>query len=172
MTVCPKCQHENDDGVQICTYCGAPLIDLLDRAATRTLDNTNFEEGTPKWGSARFGMRTILSIGVEGKLDTFTFDANVIDKLVIGRGDPRTGEMPEINLSGFNAIEKGVSRRHAFIVRRDGSLYLVDNDSANGTFLNGQKLVAQQPRVLRDGDDIRLGYLVIRITFRTVSSST
>jgi pSer/pThr/pTyr-binding forkhead associated (FHA) protein len=85
----------------------------------------------------------------------------------VGRYNPTTDEKPEIDLTDYGAVEKGVSRRHAFIIRRDGSLYLVDNDSPNGTFLNGQKLVAQQPRVLRDGDDIRLGHLVLRITFQS-----
>ena len=64
-----------------------------------------------------------------------------------------------------SALEKGVSRRHASIVRKDGSLYLVDKASANGTFLNGQKLVANQPRVLRDGDEVRLGRLTMLVTF-------
>lgn len=168
MATCPKCQHENSDNAELCTYCGTPLINILGRVSTRALDNTDFEEGTPKWGSARFGARTNLLIGVEGEVDTFIFDANQIEELIVGRYDPRTGEMPEIDLSHFGAIEKGVSRQHAFVIRRDGSLYLVDNNSANGTFLNGQKLVAQQPRVLRDGDDIRLGHLVMRITFETV----
>ena len=37
--------------------------------------------------------------------------------------------------------------------------------SHNGTYLNGQRLIAHQPRVLRDGDDIRLGFLVLRVKF-------
>jgi hypothetical protein len=165
--VCPECQRENREGNQICDYCGAPLIDVLDRTSTRSLDDTDYEEGTPKWGSARFGSRTNLLVGVEGEVGTFVFDANEIDELLVGRYNPTTDEKPEIDLTDYGAVEKGVSRRHAFIIRRDGSLYLVDNDSPNGTFLNGQKLVAQQPRVLRDGDDIRLGHLVLRITFQS-----
>ena len=58
----------------------------------------------------------------------------------------------------------------AFLLRRDGALHIVDNDSANGTYLNGQRLVARQPRILRDGDDIRLGHLVVRVTFNVGGS--
>ena len=63
--------------------------------------------------------------------------------------------------------DRTVSRKHAKIVMREGRCFITDLRSRNGTFLNGQKLVAQQPRVLRDGDDIRLGHLVLRITFET-----
>ena len=35
----------------------------------------------------------------------------------------------------------------------------------NGTFLNGQRLVPNQPRILRDGDEIRLGHLVLYVRF-------
>jgi predicted component of type VI protein secretion system len=30
-------------------------------------------------------------------------------------------------------------------------------------------LISEQPRVLRDGDDIRLGYLVVRVVFDRTS---
>jgi len=38
--------------------------------------------------------------------------------------------------------------------------------SSNGTFLNGQRLVPNQPRVLRDGDEVRFGKLVAHIYFK------
>jgi hypothetical protein len=162
---CPECKRENKEDTKICVYCGAPLIDITQATATRSLNDTDFEEGTPRWGSARFNARSNLVIGVDGEVRTFIYDADQISELIIGRQDPKSGDAPEIDLSRFAALEKGVSRRHASIIRKDGSLYLVDNASANGTFLNGQRVVANQPRVLRDGDDIRLGHLVIRITF-------
>ena len=162
---CPNCEKENSNDAQICVYCGSLLVDANMAASTRTLDDADFEEGVPKWGSARFNARTNLILGVEGDPKTLIFDATEIEELVMGRADPKTGDAPEVNLSEFAALDKGVSRRHAAIVRRDGSLYLMDMSSANGTYLNGQRLVPEQPRVLRDGDDIRLGHLTVRITF-------
>ena len=48
-----------------------------------------------------------------------------------------------------------VSRFHAQIRRRDGSFYLVDLNSTNGTFINGKQIKGK--RVLRAGDVIRIG---------------
>jgi pSer/pThr/pTyr-binding forkhead associated (FHA) protein len=43
----------------------------------------------------------------------------------------------------------------------------VDRASANGTFVNGQRLHRNEVRVLRNGDDIRLGRLVLSAKFYT-----
>jgi len=98
------------------------------------------------------------------------FDAGTINELRIGRVNPDNGERPEIDLTDANAIEKGVSRRHAAIIRKEGgAIHLVDKGSDNGTYLNGQKLIPNQARILRDGDEIRLGFLVLNIRFERFS---
>ncbi|MEQ8674141.1 MAG: FHA domain-containing protein [Aggregatilineales bacterium] len=166
MIECHECGRKNEASAKICVYCGAVLMDVQQEyASTRTLNDTDFEEGVPKWGSARFNAQMNLVVGVEKEAKSMIFDASQIEELVIGRRNPDSEEAPEIDLEKWGAVDKGVSRRHAAIIRKDGSLHVVDRGSANGTFLNGQRLVANQPRVLRDGDDIRLGHLVIRITF-------
>lgn len=166
MIKCPNCARDNEPDAKICIYCGAPLVDVVSSgAATRSLGDTDYEDVVSKLGPAKFGHRMNLVIGVGKDARTLSFASNEIESLVIGREDPDTGERPEIDLTDFGAVEKGVSRRHAAIIRKDDSLQIVDRDSPNGTFLNGQRLVANQSRVLRDGDDIRLGHLVIRINF-------
>jgi pSer/pThr/pTyr-binding forkhead associated (FHA) protein len=98
--------------------------------------------------------------------ERFVFDANAVTEIIIGRKDPTTGDSPAIDLTKFDAIEQGVSRRHAAIVRKEGgSLQIVDQGSPNGTFLNGQRLIANQARILRDGDELRLGKLVLSVKF-------
>jgi pSer/pThr/pTyr-binding forkhead associated (FHA) protein len=37
--------------------------------------------------------------------------------------------------------------------------------SSNGTFVNGQRLFSEQPNILIEGDEIRLGNLVATITY-------
>lgn len=47
-----------------------------------------------------------------------------------------------------------VSRIHAGIERRDGKYFLEDLNSTNGTFLNGERLEANEYRQLHSGDEI------------------
>ena len=60
--------------------------------------------------------------------------------------------------SGIYVASLHVSRRHAAIqyIEEQG-FYLIDFNSTNGTFLNGEPVY--QPRKLEDGDRIRLGSL-------------
>jgi FHA domain len=139
--------------------------DYLRRTATRALGNTDFEESEPRWGTARFGSRMNLLLFVRGVKEPFVFDADATTELIIGRYDPDTEQSPDVDLEDYGAAEKGVSRRHASIIRRDGQLNLMDFGSDNGTYLNGQKLIPNQPRILRDGDDIRLGHLVLHAKY-------
>ena len=48
---------------------------------------------------------------------------------------------------------------------------MVDLGTPNGTYLNGQRLIPNQARVLRDGDDVRLGHLVLQVKFERVAAS-
>lgn len=169
MIVCTNCGHENADTEKICVKCGA-LLSGEQYQSTRSLGDTDFEEGVPKWGSARFNGTMHLVLNVLDSGETYRFDANQVTEIIIGRGSSETGELPGVDLTTSDGINKGVSRRHATVVRRDGALHIVDNNSANGTYLNGQRLVAGQPRILRDGDDVRLGHLVVRVTFRAVQN--
>jgi pSer/pThr/pTyr-binding forkhead associated (FHA) protein len=59
--------------------------------------------------------------------------------------------------------DPGISRRHAIVVQRRGDVRILDDRSANGTWVNGRRVF---DAVLRDGDVIVLGrtllvYLVV-----------
>jgi FHA domain len=164
---CLYCGYKKiTDTMKTCPRCGLPLT-REKQTATRLLTDAEDDIGTPgRWGTAGFSSRMNLVVKVHGFDKTFTFDAAQITKLTIGREDPDTRESPVVDLKDCKAIEKGVSRRHAAIIRRDtGTLSLVDQESDNGTYLNGQRLVPNQPRILRDGDEIRLGHLVLYVRF-------
>ena len=138
--------------------------------ATRALTNANDEDTVPRWGTARLTGKMSLVLRVRGNdKKRFVFDHSEITELGLGRKDPDTGEVPEIDLEESGAVEQGVSRRHAHIFRKEtASLYVEDLGSPNGTYLNGQKLIANQPRILRDGDELRLGRLVLLVFFERV----
>jgi hypothetical protein len=167
---CKECGRPNKPDAQICD-CGALLIDPQVIGSTDALTDADYEEGRSQWGSARFSGRSLLMVGVEDDPQTFSFDGDEIDELVLGRADAGTGDAPAINLTQYGALDKGVSRVHAKIIRRDGSLQLEDLGSRNGTYLNGQRIVEHQPRILRDGDAVRLGKLALHITYQKPSGS-
>jgi hypothetical protein len=164
----PDCDRENADDAQVCVYCGTPLVDAY--AATKALpDSDELDEAGSNWGRARPTERIHLLIEDETVSDKLVIETKDIDELVIGRMDPFTHDAPPIDLTNYGAQDKGVSRRHAALLRRDGSLLVVDKGSPNGTYLNGQRLVAGQPRVLRDGDEVRMGRLTLRVVFEVVT---
>lgn len=83
-------------------------------------------------------------VGIEGPLDQQTFTLTS-QALSIGRhGDN------DIVLSD----ELMVSRHHAIIVQEQGQLVLYDRDSANGTWVNDQRVFRHQ---LAPGDRIQIG---------------
>jgi pSer/pThr/pTyr-binding forkhead associated (FHA) protein len=55
--------------------------------------------------------------------------------------------------------ESSVSRRHAILVPRVGGARILDDRSANGTFVNGRRV---QQADLADGDVIVIGRVVLR----------
>ncbi len=61
--------------------------------------------------------------------------------------------------------DSSVARLHARIRRRNGRYWLYDEGSASGTFLNHDRL-GLSPRQLQDGDEIRLGRVLLRFQLR------
>jgi CheY-like chemotaxis protein len=99
---------------------------------------------------------------------TSTLPARVTESMLIGRSDPDHGIVPEIDLTPFAAHMKGVSRRHAVILAKDNSIVVKDLGSANGTRLNGYTLNPNQPYLLRHGDELAFGQLIVQVLFAVV----
>jgi DNA-binding CsgD family transcriptional regulator len=58
---------------------------------------------------------------------------------------------------------EGVSRKHAKItIEKSGAATIIDLSSRNGTFVNGLRI---ETSALRDGDEIRIGPLVLRLRY-------
>ena len=49
-----------------------------------------------------------------------------------------------------------VSRSHATFLKENGQYFIRDNQSRNGTLLNGKALMPLKPTALKDGDEICL----------------
>lgn len=84
--------------------------------------------------------------------------------VILGRSDFRSGGLQvDIDLSRYGGHERGVSRAHARLHVRDKRIYLTDLYSANGTYLNGQRLEPEQPYLLQNGAEFLLGALSAKI---------
>ncbi|MDQ0076713.1 FHA domain-containing protein [Arthrobacter oryzae] len=59
----------------------------------------------------------------------------------------------------------GVSRRHALLTSLDGRTILDDQDSRNGTWVNGHAITS--PTELTDGDEVQFGQVTLRFVERT-----
>lgn len=64
--------------------------------------------------------------------------------------------------------EQSVSRSHAILVRHGQHTRLLDNRSANGTFVNGRRIIATN---IADGDVLRVGPVVMTYLQVTAASS-
>jgi FHA domain-containing protein len=81
------------------------------------------------------------------------------DRALVGR-DPSCTVVVE---------DKSVSRRHAIVERRGASWHVVDQGSANGTFLDGEQVVDAE---LRDGQELRLGTLSLAVELESETPQT
>jgi hypothetical protein len=161
MIVCPNCKHENEGTPLTCANCNRPLVETGgDETVVQRLplDMGGFSVKSG-WGTSTFEPESQVIIHIQEASQPII--AEVGKELRLGRQNIPTG----LDLTNFGGIEKGVSRIHAALRRGDGLLLLVDLDSTNGTFLNDQLLIPNQPRLLRSGDKIRLGQLTMHIYF-------
>lgn len=87
------------------------------------------------------------------------------DETTIGRADPVTGILPDIDLTAVDT-NRSVSRRHAKIIR-SGSEYLVLEEvgTVNGTYVNDQRIPTGVPVTLHNGDMLKIGLLAMRAEF-------
>jgi hypothetical protein len=144
--ICGRCFARNLAGETFCKVCGDELPTAavsLDLGATRRVD-----VGPTK--------ATLL---VHGEADASSDIAVVLDKEIclIGRASYSDNVKPDVDLAPFDPSNY-VSRRHAFILRRQGTIVLEDLESVNGTFVNvTQQLAAHVLTPLRDGDEITFG---------------
>lgn len=76
------------------------------------------------------------------------------DRILLGRGTGSDVCLPD----------RAISSRHASLrAETSARVVLIDHGSTNGTRVNGQAVVAERPRALRDGDRIELGPFRIEV---------
>ena len=137
------------------------LLENLSRSARA--DRRSDAVPTPYWGNTLLGTSVRLQLEVQGHNEA-PIRASIQDELVIGRAVAGTPDQPDVDLTLFGAQRQGVSRRHVLIIREGSLLKVADLGSTNGTYLNGVRLQPHQPRLLRTGDRLSLGELVLEVS--------
>lgn len=123
-------------------------------------------------------------------LDATTLISNTKPRSIPVLRSKETGEIIKITYSGFlvgrqkirNGMvvnEKGkrqpdlilaitnISHSHAVFIKKDKEWYVVDQNSLNGTFVNEERLLPEQEKILQEGDILRFAseeyeYLMIK----------
>jgi hypothetical protein len=166
--VCPSCNYKNRIGELFCQDCGNPLFDGGKARGERSTRQLDFQvpelKHTPIWGTSMLGKNATVILQAKNNKDPLNIQPK--PEMVIGRSDIKSNHYPDIDLTPYGAVEEGVSRVHARFRYEGTSLTVSDMESVNGTFVNGQRLPPGMDRVLRDGDEIRFGRLVMNIYFK------
>ena len=164
MIVCSNCKHANMTGAMFCVECGAQLVGR-DTLTTQSIVSENL-------GKASKRLTGEVSHPIEGVdawanlhlLDTGqVLPLSSSNEFTMGRISEGQPIMPDIDLSPYQAYAAGVSRLHAVIKRIGRSIIFMDLGSANGTFLNGNRLSPNKEQVLGHGDIIALGKLRMQV---------
>lgn len=109
------------------------------------------------------GADQVIKLNIMGTTESLLLPR--VEQIVLGRSTPPDSKKLHIDLTPYGALPHGVSRTHALISISDDRVTITDLNSRNGTYLNGQPLSSHEPRILRSGDEIRLGNLVVYAYF-------
>lgn len=153
---CPACGTDNMPGQPFCDNCGAHLAaPPSGQPPVAPVAPPVAPPAPAVWGRPRL---VVAGTGAE-------FDLSGKAEIIIGREDPVSGVFPEVDLTPHGGEEGGVSRRHAKLTARGNQWLIEDLNSVNFTFVNNQKLNPGVPQPLNNGDQVRLGRVLM--TFHT-----
>jgi hypothetical protein len=159
---CPHCGKPNPAQETLCYSCGGFL------RPTATFETVHFPD--PDQQSYRadfFGADSTLVLRVQTNASAYRVrPQDFTHEIVVGRSDGGTLK-PDIDLGEQDGGQQGVSRLHLCLQynSKECTLSVSDMRSSNGTFINGQRLHPEEVRVLRHGDELRLGRMVFRAYF-------
>ena len=171
MSICSNCGAETRPGDNFCLSCGdrIPTPSSISFATDEATLLGNPPPASNGWSGGSESTipdqdveeATIRAYADPGKTENparFVLSANRGNgpKEYLLEKDTSIGRAPENDIVLLDE-EKVISRYHANIRYESGSYSLSDNGSSNGTYVNGQQLEKNSPRMLQDGDRVSIG---------------
>ncbi len=160
MIQCPFCSSVYPDNTLFCEECGSYLC-ANNEQATAPLGDQEAESAEQDETIGATGATLILTIQDGGRVEL-----PLSEQVTLGRLDASRAIFPDVDLTREDGMDMGVSRRHARISRQGDQIFLEDLSSLNGTLLNTQRIAAETPYPLKDGDQIQLGKLILTINLK------
>jgi CRP-like cAMP-binding protein len=131
---------------------------LLERLVGKEVDADHVALDATQIAPAEKGTRHRL---VDVSTGTAFFFSNA-DETTIGRADPVTGILPDIDLTPVD-VNRSVSRRHAKIIRANGEYHVLEEvGTVNGTYVNDQRIPTGVPVTLHNGDLVKIGLISMK----------
>lgn len=155
MQICINCTFENAEGEMFCKRCGV----ALGAVSVSTSKLGEMEEDYAA-GSGYMSDDHVVFLHFSGYPDPIALQLD--QEIILGR----ESGVGRLNLDRFDAIEQGVSRQHATLFAINAQVFLRDMGSTNHTFVNGDQLSVGEDHNLKDGDEITLGRLALKIFFK------
>ena len=134
---------------------------LLERLVGRPVDADHVALDSTMVAPAEKAMRHRLVDLASGT--AFFFSSG--DETTIGRADPVTGILPDVDLTPVDQ-NRSVSRRHAKIVKRGGEYCVLEEvGTVNGTYVNDQRIPTGTPVPIHHGDMLKIGLIAMKAVF-------
>lgn len=162
--ICTQCGFRNGPENRFCGKCGRPLQPAVESSATEIAlppvrpgptmpyaQPVKVVKQPTVTAQVRFANGAVVQLS--GSQDFF-----------VGRTDPPGGWFPAIDMAAHGGEAGGVSRKHARLFFKDATAYVEDLGSTNGTFLNENRLPANMPRRVQNGDNLRFGRVQVSFT--------
>jgi len=162
---CPKCRRIVSAVEVFCPTCGT----FLQNEVASAFKTIRFEGDSDAFKPDFFGPTSTLVLFVRHNKNQYRIQPQSFKReIIIGRSDGSAPVTPDIDLANQDAGRLGVSRMHLSLNYdpANNTLSVTDLRSSNGSFVNNQRLHPHEVRVLRTGDELRLGKLVLGIVFQ------
>lgn len=165
MVICPNCGNKEMEGALYCKECGTQFTTFRDPTLVIA---SNLGDQIRK-SSPDSSETNVPSTPEDASLSLYIIESGDViplqglSEFTLGRSSEDQPILPDVDLAPYHAYELGVSRLHASIQLSQPCALLTDFGSANGSELNGQKLIPNKPYQITHGDIFSLGKMKIQV---------